>query len=153
MSQHEIPDHLKAAARLGAAKQLGQVIVLVIRNGMRELYLADDLGRRACTERWMDTIDVARAKQRRPITFQGKEERRRGLAMDPWEAMHQEQQHRAPARRKKEYVFRVVEHLGSVPEGVRSTVLMEAEDLGVPIWNWPGERLPYRVEFPPEDGA
>jgi hypothetical protein len=142
MSEHRIPTYLTAAARLGAAQELKQVVIVVLRDGVRELYLADDLGVRKCEPRWMYTPSAARRRQARPFYFKVKR-----IAMDPYDAKDPS----GPHKRERERVFKVVEHLGTMPEGVRSEVLARAEDVGVPVWNWPSENLPYRVTFPGED--
>ena len=142
MDDHRIPGHVTAAARLGAAKDLKQVVIVVAGNATRELYLADDCGNQPLENRdwkWADSWRSAEAKQRRPAHYKAYRQRRD----DPYDRGPDPH---APKQRKTERVFRVVAHLGSMPEGVRSTMLMQAENNGVPVWNWPGERLPYRVE-------
>lgn len=141
MDEHQLPPHLTAAARLGAAKELKQVVIVVIGNATREAYLAEDCGNKPLVNsgtKWTDPWKVIARKQGSQGIYHG-----RRYAMDQWDGVDAALR---PKKRKTERVFKVVEHLGSMPEGARSTVLMHAESIGIPIWNWPGERLPYRVE-------
>lgn len=144
--EHEIPGHLTAATRLGAAHELGQSLIVSIFDGRRHLYLAERRGSvRYPKPVWVDppgAFDIGLYEHRadNPLA-QGLAARRNDTRFGRVRLLPCEQR-----RERERWV--VVEYLGSEPEGHRSLALSSADALGVPILDWPGERLWYVVEYP-----
>lgn len=144
--KHRIPEYLVAATRLGAAHELGQSMVVSVFGGQRHLYLAEQRGRvRYDRPVWVDPPDAFEHASRMILpALAGKLNRAAVTAQHAEDLVRV----RAPVQVRVRDRWVVIEYLGHEVEAVRSVALASAASLGVPILTWPGERLPYVVEWP-----